>query len=70
VFKVPPWEALVENLGNGYHLLQDVDGGPLGVLPVGLIVVTTKVVGDVDGGPLGGAAGGFDSGHHRICRRC
>jgi hypothetical protein len=39
--------------GNGYHLLQGVDGGPPGVLPAGPIAATTKVVDDIDGGPLG-----------------
>jgi hypothetical protein len=24
---VPPWEALAVDTGNGYHLLQDIDGG-------------------------------------------
>jgi hypothetical protein len=26
-FPVAPWEALAVDTGNGYHLLQDVDGG-------------------------------------------
>jgi hypothetical protein len=42
--------------------------GPLGVLSMGLIVVTTEVVEDIDGGCLGGAVGGSGSGHHQICK--
>jgi hypothetical protein len=44
--------------------------GPLGVLPAGPVVVTTKVGQDVDGGPLRGAANGSGIGHHRSWRRC
>jgi hypothetical protein len=50
---------------NDYHLLQDVDVGPLGVLPVGLIAATTKAREDIDGGPRWGAARRSSSGHHR-----
>jgi hypothetical protein len=30
VFTSSPWEALVEDTGNDYHLLQDIDGKPPG----------------------------------------
>jgi hypothetical protein len=42
--------------------------GPLGVLPAGPAVATTRV-GDVDGGAPRGAAGRSDSDHHRSWRR-
>jgi hypothetical protein len=50
---VPPWEVLLEGAGNGYNLLQDVDGRPPGVLPVILSMATTVFAEDVDAGPLG-----------------
>jgi hypothetical protein len=33
------------------EVVEDVDDGPLGVLPAGSTVATTKVVEDIDGGP-------------------
>jgi hypothetical protein len=44
--------------------VEDVDGGPLGVLTGGPTAATTDVD-DVDGGPLGVAVGISGSGHHR-----
>jgi hypothetical protein len=41
--------------GNGYQLLQDINGGPpRGALPMVPVASTTKVGDDIDGGPLGG----------------
>jgi hypothetical protein len=28
VYHSSPWEVLLDDFGNGYHMLQDVDGGP------------------------------------------
>jgi hypothetical protein len=62
---VAPWEVLAVDTSNGYHLLQDVDGGPPGgALPMGPAVTTIEVEEDVDGGPPEGSAGGSDSGHY------
>jgi hypothetical protein len=44
--------------------VEDVNGGPLGVLAAGPTATTTEVE-DVDGGPLGGADGRSNNGHHR-----
>jgi hypothetical protein len=43
---------------------EDVNGGPLGVLPASPAAATTKIEEDIDGGPLGVASGGSGSGHH------
>jgi hypothetical protein len=52
---VAPWEVLAVDTGTGYHLLQDIDGGPPGVaLPTGPTTSTTEVEDDVDGKPPGG----------------
>jgi hypothetical protein len=48
---------------------EDVDGGPLGVLPRAPAAATIIADEDVDGGPPGGAAGSSDSSHHRSRRR-
>jgi hypothetical protein len=47
-------ELLLVGTCNGYHLLQDIDGEPLGVLPAGLGAVTTEDEEDIDGRPPGG----------------
>jgi hypothetical protein len=39
---------------------------PLGALPVGPAVSTTKVEYNVDGGPPGGVVGGSGSVNHRV----
>jgi hypothetical protein len=44
---------------------DDVNGGPLGALPVGSAASTTDVEDAIDGGPPGGTAGWFDSVHHQ-----
>jgi hypothetical protein len=44
--------------------VEDIDGGPWGVLAVGPAVATTDVE-DVDGGPPRVAVRIFGSGHHR-----
>jgi hypothetical protein len=47
------------------EVVEDVDGGPPGVLPADLAAATTEVKVDVDSGLPGGAIGGSGSSHHR-----
>jgi hypothetical protein len=58
-----PLGGAVDGSGSVHHrVLEDVDGAPLWVLPVGLAAATTKLL-KIDGGPPGGATGEFNSGH-------
>jgi hypothetical protein len=51
---VAPWEALEVDIGSGYQLLQDINGGPPeGALSTVPAASTTEVGDDVDGGALG-----------------
>jgi hypothetical protein len=46
-------ELLVGPAASTTNVEDDIDGGPLGVLPMGSVVSTIDVEEDVDGGPWG-----------------